>query len=75
MIKPHGYSPTPITYGITSDLVSKYVKPDIIVVAIDDLLKVVKRVRVDEVWSKRMPQFTIEDASLLREESIKTLTI
>ncbi len=72
-IKPHGTLLSPIMEGLEPIHVTRYVKPDLILVMIDDLIKVVRRCRMDEVWSRRFPNVTLEDVARWRHESIRNI--
>ncbi len=70
IVRPHGLITTPITYGIDHDLVETFINPDIVVVAIDDLVKVRKRMKEDPVWSRRIKYPSLELVASWRQESI-----
>ncbi len=70
IVRPHGLITQPITYGIDYDLVETYVDPDLVIVALDDLVKVRERIKRDPVWSKRIVNPSLELVASWRQESI-----
>lgn len=72
-IKPHTGTTRRIIYGLTEDVVAEYIEPQLIIVAVDDALRVVERMRRDEVWSRRFPHPSLEQAVVMREESIENV--
>jgi len=70
IVRPHGLITTPITYGIDYDLVETYIDPDIVIVTLDDLVKVRERIKKDPVWSKRIVNPGLELVANWRQEAI-----
>ncbi len=72
-VRPHGDTTYAVETAVDEEFLAR-LRPGLVLLMIDNLVDVYRRFQGDPVWSKRLPEFTLETAAQWREVSIRSMS-